>query len=822
MLLINYLKTNAKKFPNRTALTMRMGYRTVSLTYYDVYLYAQKTATFLQRHGIKKGDIILLLAPNSPYWVCIYWACLLCGAIVVPLNIQSTAAMVKRIAEQTEPKLFFSYIFFKPTIDNVPTYNIELLPELIKNIDALSFKEPTINQDDLIQILYTSGTTGDPKGVMLNHKNLATNMQTLMELIPLHGHKERLLSILPLSHILEQTIGFLIPYALGAHIIYAHSYSAIKELLQTYHITRMVAVPEFLKVFMDNIEMQAKQAGKLWILEKMRNFSLGIGNQYIARLLFRRVLKQFGGKLKTIICGGAPLDSTLEITWEAFGIEIMQGYGLTETSPVISTNSYDHHHMGSVGKIIPGLDVKLDTDGNLLVKGPSVFQGYFKNQEKTHAAFTPDGYFKTDDIGEFDAEGFLYLKGRKKYMILGSGGQNVHPEDLEHELNQIQGVQDSCVVGLEKSGGHVEIHAVLLCKGSCNGQNIIDQANKHLASYQQIASGTLWPEQDFPRSATRKIKKHEVIEWLKHHKGQQATQTKTTSTPLVRILAQLTGTDAALIIKKTKLVSELGLDSLLRIELIMRIEQEFNVAIDEAKITTNTTLADLETLIVQHQPITPTPPLKRWPRFTIVAALRLLFQSFLFLISRIFCTLRINGIQHVKALSGPVIFMPNHISYFDPFVVVKAMPFKQRYKLAFAAARDVLYKEFKFYAFPAELLFNAFPFPRTEHENLKQGLEYMGQLIDQGHSIVLFPEGKVSQTGKLLPLKRGAGLVAIEMMVPVIPVKIEGAEKIFPYDTKFPRRYGTVSITFGKALTFSRKDSYLDATKKIEAALKTL
>ncbi len=819
MILIDYLKTNAQTFPNRTALTMRMGYRTVSLTYGQVYQYAQKVATFLQQHNVKKGDKVLVLAPNSPYWICIYWGCLLSGAVIVPLNIQSTFQMVTRIAKQTEASLFFSYAFFKHTLENIPTYNIELLPELLKEIST-TFQQPEITPDDLIQILYTSGTTGAPKGVILTHNNILSNMQTLMKMIPLQGHKERLLSILPLSHIMEQTVGFLIPFSMGAHIIYTHSYSAIRELLQRYSITRMVAVPEFLKVFMEKIEDQAEQKNKLWLLKKMRKFSLVIGNQLVARILFRRVLKQFGGKLKTIICGGAPLDSTLEIKWEAFGIEIMQGYGLTETSPVIATNSYQGHRIGSVGKVIPGIDVKIDS-GNILVKGPSVFQGYFKNDERTREAFTPDGYFKTDDVGEFDANGFLHLKGRKKYMILGPGGQNVHPEDIEHELNEIPEVQDSCVLGLEKAGGHVQIHAVLLCNQKCDGQNIIDQANKQLASYQQIASWSLWPDDDFPRSATRKIKKQEVLEFVEQHK-EQTPQATLSHSPLLRILSQLTGTETSHITKTTKIIPELGLDSLGQVELIMRIEQEYHVAVDQANITSDTTLDELEDMIAKHKPIPPTPPLKRWPRWKFVTFIRLIFQSILFFISRLFCKVHVRGKQYLTDIRGPVIFMSNHVSYFDPFVITRALPIRIRFKLAYAAALDALYEKFWMFVFPAEFFFNAFPFPRKEKENIKQGLEYMGQLIDQGHSIVLFPEGTFGKTEELLPLKKGAGLVAIQMGVPVVPVKIKGNQKIFPYDVKFPRSCGAVSVIFGKPLIFSRADSYDDATKKIEEVLKNL
>ena len=223
----------------------------------------------------------------------------------------------------------------------------------------------------------------------------------------------------------------------AAHIIYAHSYAAISDLLHEYHIDKMIAVPEFLKVFIQRIKFDAQKQGKLNLLNKMLFISEKLHSQFLSRVLFYPVCSKFGSKLDTIACGGSTLEPELEREWRAMGISLIQGYGLTETSPVVSINSFEYHRLGSIGRVLPGVNIKLEEDGEILVKGPGVFRGYYNDEEKTKQAFTDDGWFKTGDIGYFDDDGFLFLKGRKKYRITTSGGQEIFPEDIELELNKI-------------------------------------------------------------------------------------------------------------------------------------------------------------------------------------------------------------------------------------------------------------------------------------------------------------------------------------------------------------------------------------------------
>ncbi len=823
-MLIDFLKQNAKKYPNRPALTMQMGFRTVSLTYAQVLLMAEQTALFLKSKGLKPGDVVLVLAPNSPYWIVVYWACLLGGFVVVPLNTQSTAAFVDRVAEQTGAKILFNHLYYRHVVPGVQMFDIDFLPELVGDLNPAEFQEVKTDPEDVIQILYTSGTTGAPKGVMLTDKGISFNVQALGKIFDLNGAKERLLSVLPLSHILEQVAGFLLPYSFGAHIIFSHSPAAIGQLMRKHKITKMITVPEFLNIILSRIEQGAQKKGKAKTLKKLMDWSLKLNNKWFSRnILFAKVHKAFGGNLDTFAVGGAPLDPELEKKWNALGIYVLEGYGLTETSPVIAYNSFDHHRLGSVGRILEGVQVKLGPDNEIWVKGPGVFKGYFKNEEKTKESFSPDGWYKTTDIGEFDDDGYLYLKGRKKYMILGPGGQNVFPEDIEWELNRIPGVIDSCVVGLEKPGGRMEVHASLLLKEDAqnNGQAIVNEANSHLSSYQRITGWSAWPEIDFPRSATRKVKKDEVIKYLKGAKEQEHFESQLVTTPLRRILAHITNVDAHDITEKTTM-EKLQIDSLMRIELLARIEQEYRVVVDETKVLPATTVGQLEQMIKDAPAAQPHVPLAKWPRTLWAQFLRIIFQTVGFLLTRIFVKLKVEGLDNLNDLPTPAIFMPNHVSYLDGIVLARALPFRFRRKLAFAAAKDVLYGEFKSISWGAELLFNTFPLPRKEGENIKQGLEYMGELMDQGYSVVLFPEGKMSKDGKLLPFKRGAGLVSVEMHGWVVPVIIVGSDDVVPYAEIVPKKRGTVTVKFGKPIKFSRRDSYEEAMKRIRKEMESL
>jgi len=822
MTLVDVLKRSARKYPNKKAVTIKRGYRTFNLTYKELYELSKKVALFLQEHGIKKGDCVLLLAPNSPFWVAVFFGALMRGCRIVPLNVQSTRDFVLRAIKQTGSRILFKYQLFKHELPGkVKVVDIEFLDEIVEDFNPSRYKPVKIKDTDLAQILYTSGTTGAPKGVMLTHKNIVSNVTTIGVFINPNSGIDRVLSILPLSHILEQTIGLILPIYKGVWIVFAHSPALIAQLMNKYHITQMVAVPEFLQVIRSRIMAAVHGAKKEKTFNFLLKVSRKVGWRWFSRLLCRSVLKEFGGKLHTMASGGAPLDVGLEHWWNDLGIIILQGYGLTETSPVVTTNTYDVHRFGSVGQTIKNVSVSIADDGEISVKGPNVFSGYYKNKRQTNKVLSHDGWFRTGDMGEFDKDKFLFLRGRKKYMILGPGGQNVFPEDLEEVLNRIKGVKDSTVLGLDLPGGNVEIHAVLLLNEKAPApEKIIEIANKQLSSYQHIIGWTVWAEKDFPRSATRKVKKEVVRTYLegKRQKVKGAAEVS----PVVRLLSQVSNRPMKDIKPDSKLIRDLHLDSLKRVELVARIEQDFHVLIDETIITPQMTVKKLQDVISKGVTIKPLPELPRWPRSWWASILRIILQQFFFLFTRIFLGVKVKGLENLKKVKYPVIFMPNHLSNWDAAALCRALPFEIERNLSFAGAYDTVYVYYKKFAWLAELAFNCFSLPRQEGENIKIGLENTGQMLDKGYNVVMYPEGKISKTGKLLPLKEGAGLFATQMGVPIVPIRIEGMQSIFPYCVMLPRAIGTVLVKIGKPMTFSRRDSYKDVTHKIHRALSEL
>jgi long-chain acyl-CoA synthetase len=823
MVLTDILTHSAQRYASKPALTMRMGYRTITLTYKQVEELACKVALFLEAQGLGKGDTVLLCAPNSPYWVCVWWGCLLRGCWVVPLAVASTQSTIEKIARQTQAKVFFTSIHVRFTVPSATTFIVEYLPDLVASFSVDAYKPIKITQSDVAEIMFTSGTTGDPKGVVLTHGNIVSNVEVLEHVLRISGGKERILSILPLSHMLEQTTGMILPCLLGVHIIYAHSHGAIRELLNAYRITKMITVPEFLKLMAQRIQSNVREEKREKVFTMLMNFAHKIGIKWAQRLLLRPVITSLGGKLDTFASGGAALDPDLEQWWDTCGLYVLQGYGLTETSPVVTINDYDQRKVGSVGKPLSNVQIRLTKDGEIEVNGPNVFRGYFNDEARTKECFTSDGWFKTGDMGHVDADGFLFLKGRRKYMIKGPGAENIFPEDIETVLNTISGVRDSCVVGVEKKSGMVEIHAVLLLADqSLKAADIVHQANEHLASYQRVTGWSVWPEEDFPRSVTRKVKKEMVITWIKERQENHNGNGVNAVSPLIHLLAEISGVSAHAIHATTSLMYDLKFDSLMRVELVTRIEDMKGVLIDERLITGSTTVADLENIIATAKPLTKMPAVKRWPRWLLARMIRGLWQMLQWPLVRIFFTVKIEGEENLKNAQLPIILMPNHVSLIDSFFVVAALPRMLRKKLSFAAAYDVLYEEYWYLRWLGELFFNTFPFPRKEHEHVATGLLNMGTMLDDGYSVVVFPEGAISKDGKLQPLKRGAGLIAIEMGCAVIPVKMKGIEQAIPYNCIFPRKRGKLTIVFGKPIIFTKSMTYDQTTSMIEAALRDL
>lgn len=806
MTLPEFLEQQTARHADLPALQYRPRYRTIGWTYTQLAEHTALLADALTEAGIRPGDRVLLHSHNSPWWVAAFFAVVQCGGVVVPLNPRSPLEQVQRIVASARPRLLLrSRRSLAPGPVELPAWDIEadaggFLPRLAAADRADDEPLPAV-----VEILYTSGTTGDPKGVMLTHANLLFDMKALSERVPLQP-QDRVINLVPLFHAYGQMTGMLCPLLGGCVVRHVGppTTRAIQEALQYFPATHLILVPEILKTLIQRVEQ-----------------GMGRIPGCLSRLLRARIRRRISPTLHTLICGGAPLEPELEEKCRALGFEVLQGYGLTETSPAVAANAPGAHRLGSVGRPLAGMDLKLAADGEVLVRGPMVMAGYYRRPELTADAFEGE-WLRTGDIGRLDEDGYLFLQGRRRYRIITESGENVFPEDVEAELNRVDGVLDSAVIGRVEAGRTV-VHAVLLCSPP-QAQAAVAEANRRLAPHQRIVSWSVWPEPDFPRSATRKVRKEMVLRSLSEqpHPAPMPTGPKTV-TPIRQLLAEVTGVPVNEMLDELPVLAGLGIDSMLRIELVARLEERLGVCLEEASITPELTVAGLE-MLVRSTAGFPLAGDRRWSRPAWAEHLRplvvaILLQSWFPFV----CRLRVEGLEQLRDGAEPRIYMANHRSYLDSVALALALPSAERNRLCIAAATSVLYRRYAWAVPLAELTLNAFPLPTELNENIQGGFNAIGHRLDEGRSVLLFPEGQMNRSAQpLLPLKGGTGVIAVEMQTPVVPVAIRGAEHILPPGVLLPRKRGIVTVRFGKPLSFGSHDVHTVATNTIQKAIEEL
>ena len=620
---VEFLRRKVDEHGDRDALLFKPGFRYLRWSYRRIWRESGQVATLLQRRGIGKGDRVVLWGPNCPQWVLAFFGCLRAGVVVVPLDLRSAPDYVERVLSRTDPKLAFTSRFTpkEGVALDAPELTFEDLETVIHDLPD---PEPVeVGADDLAEVMFTSGTTGDPKGVMLTHRNLTANIEGITEYVNVDP-SSRLLSILPLSHMYEQMGGLFVVIYFGANVTYPTSRqpTVLARTMRERRTTVMLLVPQALDLLMSGIEREVRRKGK----EGLWKMLLSVAERTPFRLrrrLFGTVHKQFGGKLDFIVSGGAALDPDLGRKWELLGVKIVQGYGATEASPVISNHTTEVHPLDSVGRPLPNVEVRIDDAGEILVRGESVTPGYWEAPEVTADSFEGDWY-KTGDLGFFDDQGFLHIQGRVKDMIVLPSGQNVYPDDVQAVLNRHPAVVDSTVVGLP-DGPAEEVHAALILDDSAeepaSGDEVVSWANERLAEQQRVRGFTIWPEEDFPRTHTLKVKKPLVIERLMESPGQQqppaaAPSSNGASQPGVRglehIVAEVAQRSPAEVRPEMALGEDLDIDSLGRVELLSAVEAELGVYLDESGVTPETTVADLAGLIERAAA---SPPVTKFPKW---------------------------------------------------------------------------------------------------------------------------------------------------------------------------------------------------------------
>ena len=819
--LLDFLHARADEFGDRPALLFRPGFRYQRWSYADLWDASGRLAALLHERGLGKGDRAIIWGPNCPQWVIALFGCLRAGVIVVPIDLRSHRDFVENVAGRVDAKLSF--------VSRVtPRYHGELgVPEIdFEEIEELSdgLQAPDrvdISPDDLAEIMFTSGTTGDPKGVMLTHRNIMANIESVTQVAP-GKSSDRLMSILPLSHMLEQMGGLLVPMAAGANITYptARQATVLFRTMKERRVTMMILVPQLLDLFMKGIEREVRRQGKEALWAKLMKIAQRTPFP-LRRVLFSQVHKKFGGKLSFIFAGGAPLAPELGAKWNLLGVKVIQGYGTTETAPVITCHPQAMPRYDSPGPPVPGVEVEVALDGEVLVRGDNVTQGYWNAPEATAASFQ-DGWYKTGDQGEIDDQGFLHLKGRKKDMIVLASGLNVYPEDIEAELVKHDAVQDAAVVGLPKAAG-AEVHAALLMADPGQAADAVAWVNGRLAEHQRVRGSTVWPDEDFPRTHTLKVKKVLLTDALMSADGDEP---KPSAHPaagqegptLEALIAQVAEVPASQVSPDKTLDGDLDMDSLKRVELLSVIEEELGVYLDESVLEQGTTVATLSEMVAQGSHSPDDKKFTRWgmswwckplrgaiQRVVIFPALRWLYR------------LDVMGDQNIAGIEGPALFAANHCLRLDNGLLIKAMPLRHRRRLSIAAWEEMWSNPA--YRVTHPLIGNGFPF--SKGGAVRASLENMGRILDDGWSVLIYPEGELTVGGPTQPFRGGTGLVAVESGIPVVPIKLHIRNIGSP--TGFPMfRRGDVEVRFGQPITFTRATSYDQATARIEQAVKTL
>ena len=816
--IVEYLES----FPRRgreCAYIQRRGYRAVRWSYRQVAEMAFRFARELEKRGIGKGERVLLWGPNSAEWVVAFFGCALRGVIVVPIDHAGAADFTQRVYQQVDGRLLAGSR--EHALPSIPLLVLEDLQETLSVHASAPYDAPAISPADVLEIVFTSGTTAEPKGVVITHGNVLGNIAPLETEIQRYLKYERLvhpvrfLNLLPLSHVFGQFLGIFLPQLMGGTVIFQDALKPgeVVRTIRRERVSVLVAVPRMLQSLKEKIERDLADQGRLG--DFRRRFQAAEGQHFLRRWwIFRRVHRQFGWKFWAFISGGAALDRVTEEFWGRLGYAAIQGYGLTETTSIVSVNHPFRLGKGSIGKVLAGREVKLAPDGEILVRGSGVAAGYWTGHELQPMTAEQDWY-GTGDIGALDAEGNLYFKGRKKDVIVTPAGMNVYPEDLEAALRRQPEVKDCVVIALPRDGNAEPCAVMIMREGNVSPEPVVKRANETLAEYQHMRSWLVWPEDDFPRTSTQKPRTNAVLQVVQARLG-ASPGGQSGSSPLAELIARVKGKAEAELGAESNLETDLNVSSLDRVELLGALEDRYQVDLSETGFAAVKTVGDLERMlqgklpsrVPYHYPAW----VQRWPTTWVRLVVHyLLLRPAVFLLA----WPRISGRENLRGLRGPVLVVCNHIDDVDVGFVQTALPARFRHRLATATGGEALeslrtpppgrsflggvYGRVQ-WTLGVSLL-NLFPLPREA--GFRESFAYAGESVDRGYSILVFPEGHHTTDGKMRPFRAGVGLLANNLAIPIVPLRIDGLFELKKAKKKFALP-GKIHVKIGAPVRFPR------------------
>ena len=827
-----------------TAIVTYRGNRRTASTYRDLVKLADRFAAELMRREIGIGDRVVLWGQNGIEWVGAFFGCVMRGVIAVPLDAAGSLGFAARVIAETNPRLVVG--------------DTQLLGQLMPETASIAFEdfgialnsstaamiEPRLDLDTPLQILFTSGTTAEPKGIVHTHRNVLASVAPIEWEIQKYlkyervVHPLRFLHTLPLSHVFGQFMGLWIPPLLAAEVHFESRLQA-QRLIDTTRrerISVLAAVPRVLELLRDSLTVQdaALQAD----IEAAKGESV-----WKRWWHFRRIHRTFGYKFWAFVCGGASLSRDLESFWNTLGFALIQGYGMTETAALITLNHPFKVGKGTIGKVLPGREVEIREDGEILVRGDMVSTATWRNGEMEQAS---SPWLATGDLAKRDDEGQLHFLGRKSQVIVTSSGLNIHPDDVEAVLNAQAGVEASAVVPLSTDGG-TEAVAVLLFRGSREAaQQAVVAANQRLADFQRVRQWRLWPELDLPRTSNGKIQRRKVAEWVNAQRLASDLAFASTD-PLLALILSITGARPENLSDEARLEEDLQLDSLGRVQLQAELEQRMDVTLSDATLELAATLGDLRRQLgldaaAPGEPRESSTPLRAerqpevypgWTWWWPVQAARAVFiecvqQPLVWLLAapEVRRDTPLNPAQ-------PLLLIANHVTAYDLPLVLYALPGRMRRHVAAAMSADMLRawrkrrnqgSWFLDALGPLTYLmvtgvFNVFPLPRSA--GFRRSFQHAGEALDRGYNVLIFPEGHRSDDGKLQRFRPGIGLLVAESKVSVLPVGLTGLGEMKLGGQRWFRS-GKLRVRVGAPMIFGPELSAEAITERLRAEIARL
>jgi len=891
----------AERWPNNVALELQRHDKQESCTYSELRRWSESVGRWISENHFERGARIAILADNHPRWVAAYLGIIASGCAAVPLDTALHDDQVTKLLKDAGASAVFLDAKHVPVAKPAAeALNIGLIltdpdrmtgsspqEKWLGNLPAIfeagpgTFRPAPAKDDDLCSLIYTSGTTADPKGVMLTHANFLAEVEAVFNWVDL-GPDDTLLGVLPLFHVLAQMANLLLPLVHGSRVVYLESLNTteLMRALKDRNITAFAVVPQFFYLIHEKLMQEVAKRGALTrrIFSGMvasnralRKIGLNAG-----RIFFRKLHDTLGPRMRYLVTGGSRFDPEIARAFYDLGIDVLQAYGLTETTAAIFVNSPNDNEIGSVGKAMKGVEAKIvdaqpqedggPSTGEVAIRGGVVMKGYWNRPDAT-ADVLRDGWFYTGDLGYFDAQGHLFLTGRKKEVIVLSNGKNIYPEEIEAHYLKSPFIKELAVMGLEgkASEGGDRLHAVIVPnfdvlrqRKIVNAKEVIrfdiEGLSQQIASTKRINSYEIWQD-DLPRTTTRKIKRFEVEKRVKSRQGQ--TPEDNADLPAEKPLSaeEAAWLDRPDVQRGLKIISEaarsghgnlrpthnleldLGLDSMQRVELLSRLEEELGGNVEESELTNVYTVKDLLDSVLESSArgeSSPRAPFAGWkailaeeptdPDVLALAHPNRITDAFWFMVSRlaqVFALdrfdLHVEGIENVP-LTGACIISSNHQSYLDPLILAGVLPSEVFFR-TFAVGTSEIFGE----GFMRKLARSIKVIVLDPDANLIPAMRAGAFGLRQGLALMLYPEGERSIDGTPRIFKKGAAILSIHLQVPIVPVAIEGFHDAWPRNKSF-QRFAPLKMVFGDPIlpppeSAASEETYEQHTAAVKAQI---